>query len=210
MLKLQWIRLVLVIAGVFMWVPAAAEVPSALEAWEALVTSTSEAGDEPVLGLVGFYGAPRPPQWLILTNTQDESGVLRESVISRGQVAAERKFSALPGQDVPDIAIPREEVNIDSVEAFRIAEATAKASWISFDSVHYQLRCRDHGKEPIWMLSLMNSAQVSVGVIYLSARSGEILRLRWQDEPVEKHSSSMLGSVDVKTARQAWRDLDRR
>jgi len=38
---------------------------------------------------------------------------------------------------------------------------------------------RDLGAEPVWMLNLLNRAQAPVGVVYLSATSGEILRETW-------------------------------
>lgn len=149
---------------------------------EALNTFTKEAklaDGEAVLGLVGFYGEPLPPQWLILTADPATPGVLRESVFARGKVLAERRFRIRVGQDLPDLPIARKSVKIDSNEAFTIAEKVAKKKKVSFDSSHFQLRVREDGKEPVWMLSLLGRSHVAIGTIYISAKSGTVLREVW-------------------------------
>jgi hypothetical protein len=159
--------------------PEKAVGESALGALDAfLVASPLEPGAE-VLGMVGFFGQPEPVQWLILTSHPATPGVLRESIFARGRLLGERKFSPLPGQDLPHLAIDRAALKIDSAAAFRIVDELAHRQKRSFDSAHFQLRVRDLGAEPVWMLNLLNSAQVSVGVVYLSASSGEILRETW-------------------------------
>ena len=154
--------------------------------------------NEPVLGMVGFYGQPQPPQWLILTSVLSKPGVLRESVVSGGKVVAERQFRRLPGQDLPDIPISKRDLRFSSQAAFKVGEAEAKRRKVSFDSVHFQLRCRDQQSEPVWMLSLINRAQVSVGAIYISAKSGKILRTTW---PEPEKFSSVPGGAPVSNER---------
>lgn len=159
--------------------PEKAVGESALGALDAfLVVSPLEPGAE-VLGMVGFFGQPEPVQWLILTSHPATPGVLRESIFARGRLLGERKFSPLPGQDLPHLAIERSALKIDSAAAFRVVEELAHRQKRAFDSAHFQLRVRDLGAEPVWMLNLLNSAQVSVGVVYLSASSGAILRETW-------------------------------
>lgn len=170
-----------VVALVVLLFPVArgGEKRGGLAALDAFLASAACRPGETILGMVGFYGEPVPPQWLVLTSHPDEAGVLRESVVSGGKVRAERKFSPLPGQDLPDIPIERGALGIDSGEAFAIAEKVAREGKISFDSAHFQLRCRERGNEPVWMLSLLSPAQVSVGAIYVSAIDGEVLRVSW-------------------------------
>jgi len=159
--------------------PEKAVGESALGALDAfLVASPLEPGAE-VLGMVGFFGQPEPVQWLILTSHPATPGVLCESIFARGRVLGERKFSPLPGQDLPHLPIARATLKIDSAAAFRIVEELAHRQKRAFDSAHFQLRVRDLGAEPVWMLNLLNRAQVSVGVVYLSASSGAVLRETW-------------------------------
>lgn len=159
--------------------PEKAVGESALGALDAfLVASPLEPGAK-VLGMVGFFGQPEPVQWLILISPPAAPGVLRESIFARGRVLGERKFTPLPGQDLPHLPIERSALKIDSAAAFRVVEELAHRQKRAFDSAHFQLRVRDLGAEPVWMLNLLNRAQAPVGVVYLSATSGEILRETW-------------------------------
>ncbi len=156
------------------------------------------AEKEDVLGMVGFYGAPKPPQWLILSSIKREKEILRESVFARGEVVAERKFRKLPGQDLPSIPIAVETIKFSSGEAFRKVEKMAIKRKVAFDSVHYQLRCRELENEPVWMLSLISPAQVTIGVVYISASSGEVLRESWPHLPVEKVAPPLTQASSLK------------
>jgi len=165
--------------------PERAQSESGLRALDAFIEGAQLDSGEQVLGMVGFFGEPEPVQWLILSNHPSKPGVLRESVFARGKVLAERKFTALPQQDLPHLPLVRPSLKVDSGGAFRIAEELALGKKRSFDSVHFQLRVRDHGSEPVWMLNLINTSQVSIGVVYLSATTGKILRESWLGIPAE-------------------------
>ena len=140
-----------------------------------------------VLGVVGFSGAPKPDQWLILT--RKDSGELRELAWSMGGVVHERVINPLPGQDLPDIPINFESVQLDSGQAFVIASALAEKQGISFATAHFHLRCRDAGEEPVWLLKLLGKAQDSRGVVYLSAVTGEVLRSAWTVREIEEFAA---------------------
>ncbi|NLT70046.1 MAG: hypothetical protein GXX91_05050 [Verrucomicrobiaceae bacterium] len=144
-----------------------------------LADAPLEPGAE-VLGMVGFFGQPEPVQWLILTSHPETPEQLRESIYARGRLLAERKFRPLSGQDLPHLPLKRAVLKIDSEAAFRAVEELAHRQKRAFDSAHFQLRVRDLGSEPVWMLHLLNRAQVSIGVVYLSATTGEILRETWK------------------------------
>ncbi len=159
---------------------------SALGSMDKFFGASHLESGEKVLGMVGFFGQPDPVQWLILTDNPKEPQVLRESVFGRGRVLAERKFTPLPGQDLPCLPISRSSLKVDSGVAFRTAEARARELKLSFESAHFQLRVREIGSEPVWMLSLVNVSHVSIGTIYISASSGSILKESWVTVPKEK------------------------
>jgi hypothetical protein len=157
--------------------------PSALAAIDLFLASSSEGRKETIYGVVGFFGQPAPPQWLILTDAGSNARSLRESVVTQAGVVAERKFRRQPKQDLPDIPMPRAALKIDSGAAFRLAEAEARQQKMAFESAHYQLRCREAGLEPVWMLNLLNANHVSIGVVYVSAVTGKVLRTSWPGKP---------------------------
>jgi len=164
----------------------------AFEAYETVGLALADAsGKKPeIFGVIGFFGQPRPPQWLVLVEAEEGSRGLREFVVSGGEIRAERRFRPVPGQDVPDIAIQKGRLKIDALAVFATAERLARRKKVSFESAHFQLRCRDAGEEPVWMLSLVGPAQVSIGAVYVSAESGKVLREVWVESGVERFSSA--------------------
>jgi hypothetical protein len=152
---------------------------SGLEALDGFLQSSPIPPDCEILGIAGFFGQLNPGQWLILTRSQAEGGVLRESVWKEGAVSGERLLSVLPGQDIPDLPLFRDTLRFDSGAVFREAERVAAERQVAFAGVHYQLRVRDAGKEPVWVLSLLNRSQVQQGVLYFSATTGDLLCESW-------------------------------
>lgn len=141
-----------------------------------------------VLGVVGFSGQPTPQRWLILSRS--DGGGLTEIAWSGGKVVDERSIDRLPGQDLPDIPIDFDKVRVDSDEAFRIAWELAERNQVRFAAVHFHLRCRDRGNEPVWFLKLLGAAQDSRGVVYLSAITGDVLRAGWTVREIEEFASA--------------------
>ena len=132
-----------------------------------------------VVGVVGFFGQDQPRQWRLLAHDAQQRGVMHEYILENGRVVAERRFARDPKQDMPSIVIPVGQLKVDSTQAFLLAEAQATAASIGFDSAHYQLRCRDLRNEPVWVLNLSDAARKTVGVVYISALNGDIIRKVW-------------------------------
>ncbi|MCP5550056.1 MAG: hypothetical protein H7A53_04100 [Akkermansiaceae bacterium] len=97
----------------------------------------------------------------------------------QGRVVAERHVERDPEQDLPYIPLSMGSLKIDSDRAFVIAEVAARRAGIGFDSIHYQLRCRDLRNEPVWVLNLIDQEKAIVGALYVSAVTGETLRAVW-------------------------------
>ncbi|MEC5125689.1 hypothetical protein VSU19_02935 [Verrucomicrobiales bacterium BCK34] len=155
------------------------EGQTGLAALDQFVSVAKLAPDEEVLGVAGFYGESQPGKWLILSADPATPGILRESVFVDGAVLAERTFRRLPDQSVPEIRLDREGILIDSDKAFEVVAMVARSEQRTFQYAHFQLRMREEGNEPIWMVSLLNKAQVPLGTLYVSAKTGEIVRRAW-------------------------------
>lgn len=163
------------------WAPPR-EIASGEEGLAALDGFLRSGGLHPgerVLGMVGFYGEPLPPQWLFLAGDPERLGGLREFVYARGRLLSQREFVAPKGQDLPHLPLEKGRLKITADRAFGIAEVRAREARVAFASVHYQLRVREAETEPVWLLSLVNRAQVGVGVVYVSAETGEVIRENW-------------------------------
>lgn len=168
--------------GGSVWAPPreVASGEEGLAALDGFLRSGALHPGERVLGMVGFYGDPLPPQWLLLAGHPEVSvGGLHEFVYARGNVLSRRDFVAPREQDIPHLPLERARLKISAAQAFEIAEGRAREAGVAFASAHYQLRVRDAATEPVWLLSLVNRAQVGVGVVYVSAETGKVLRENW-------------------------------
>lgn len=160
--------------------------PDTCKAAVAVLTEASVLEkDAEILGVIGFSGSPQPKQWLILTESVGR-GALSELAVADGNVVAERLIEPLPGQDIPDIPVDFDEVKIDSDEALKIARGMADQEGVKFEGAHFHLRCRDAGKEPVWLMKLLGPVQDTRGLVYLSAKTGEVLRTAWTVRAIDE------------------------
>ena len=151
-------------------------------------------GKQDVVGMTGFYGQDQPRQWLILVKDRDARGDLFEFVVSEGAITGKRRVPNLPGQDLPELPLDRSKMKVDSDIIFQMTEDLAKNQQIGYDSVHYQLRCRRENLEPVWMVNQLDIARRTVGLHYISALTGQVIRSVWP-KPV----SNSLSAADPQT-----------
>ncbi len=168
-----------------------------LTALDQFVKAAALADGEEVLGVAGFYGESQPLKWLILSADPATPDLLHESVFAGGKVLAERTFRKLADQNVPDIPLDREAILIDSDQAFQVVAMVARSEKRTFQFAHFQLRIREEGSEPIWMVSLINKAQVPLGTLYVSAKSGEIVRRSWI-RPAPRPATKLDDSISLR------------
>lgn len=180
--RVQCIGVVLGIATFACGDPAVPEGTAALG--EFLRVVPLEDGGR-VVGMTGFHAGPRPRNWLVLVEAASAEGSFREFVFDGATVLARRTLTPLPGQQFPNLPIDSGGLRIPSDEAWRIGVEQARLRGAAVDSAHLQLRVREEGDEPVWMLKLLGPARSEVGTVYVSARTGKILRQSW---PVDRGS----------------------
>ena len=157
--------------------------PTAKETISAFSSQRGSAEAGRIIGMVGFYGQDQPPRWVFLQMDQKVPNLLHEFIMENKKIVGERRFWRDPEQDLPTAPIPFSKVAIDSSRAFVLADQAAKKAGLGFDMIHFQLRGRDLRNEPVWVMNLVDSGQKSVGVIYISAITGETLRSVWHRSP---------------------------
>lgn len=145
---------------------------------EAFLKSAQYPPNHEVVGMTGFYGQDQPKQWLILTKAKD-ADFWFEFVLVDKKVQKRRSIRRLPNQAVPTIGIDLKRLKYDSDLAFEIAELKAQAESVGYDSVHYQLRSREQDSEPVWVVNMLDPAGKSIGIHYISAETGVMLRSVW-------------------------------
>jgi hypothetical protein len=152
---------------------------TAAQELDAMFKDVKMGQGEAILGLAGYDGAPLPERWYVLIGNPGTTGALREVLFANGKEGAGRVIESKPGQDLPHLPVDPATLRCSAAEAHTIASARGAAAGMRWASVHYHLRVRDEGAEPVWLLTFVNRAQVKVGLVYLSARTGEVLRESW-------------------------------
>lgn len=143
--------------------------------WDAVALRPGEA----VFGLAGYDGEPVSGRWFVLIGRPGSNEGWREVSVTDGKAGASRVFQALPEEDPPHLPIDPATLRRAASDARVIAGARGAAAGIRWTDVHFHLRVRDEDSEPVWLVTFINRARVMVGHVYLSARTGEILRESW-------------------------------
>lgn len=129
--------------------------------------------------LKGTNGMPQPPTWEILAYSDRAPRLLHRFWGGQGRAGDAGVDEQRYPINIPVGYFSLNQISVDSVAAFTIAEGEARKAQMAFDSCSYLLRVREYSTEPIWRLELLDPTRRLVGKIYLSARNGEVLRTVW-------------------------------
>ncbi|MBV9390350.1 MAG: hypothetical protein JOY96_00505 [Verrucomicrobia bacterium] len=144
---------------------------------------TEKALNEVVL-ISGRSGRPQPPEWEVSLDDPTARNGIRELDVVAGQITAER--TPLRGPETAPVDLKR--LNLDSDNAFRIAEEAAARNHVSFDSVNYQLASEGPSSAPVWTLQLFDYEQRPVGVVRIAADTGTLISgTNWVPEAVGRN-----------------------
>jgi hypothetical protein len=178
--KARWLSVGLVL-GIGTFASGEPAVPEGTAALAEFIRKVPLEDGEHVVGMTGFHAGPRPLNWLILIEPASAEGSYRELVFDGATVLARRLLAPLPGQQFPTLPIDLDLLRVPSDEACRIGTEQARLRGAVVHSTHIQLRIREEGNEPVWMLKLLGPARSEVGTVYVSAQTGEVLRQSWAE-----------------------------
>ncbi|NOY00723.1 MAG: hypothetical protein GXP30_13490, partial [Verrucomicrobia bacterium] len=113
---------------------------TAFDALEAFGKNRGQGNLKQVVGVTGTLGQDQPQQWLILMRDAKVPNLMHEYAMKKGKIVGERHFSRDPKQPLPSTPLPLKKLDVDSTKAFQIANQSASASNVGFDSISYLLR----------------------------------------------------------------------
>lgn len=174
-------RLVILLLGCALVTPLTAQQPG-LSARESLGLIASQFGPQSTQWLAemrGHAGIPQPREWHVQSFDERAPRLLYNFRASGGSASDVGVDEQRYPENIPFGYFSPNQIGLDSVAAFTIAEGEARKAKMSFDSCDYLLRVREFSIEPIWSLQLLDPAQRIVGKIYISANSGQVLRTVW-------------------------------
>ncbi|NLT72270.1 MAG: hypothetical protein GXX91_16470 [Verrucomicrobiaceae bacterium] len=153
-----------------------------MSAREAIGLVSSQFGPQSVQWLAEMRaqgGIPQPSDWQLLAYDERAPRLLYRFWAGGGRAGdGGADDTRYPG-DVPVGFFSANQIGVDSVAAFTIAEGEARKAHMAFDSCDYLLRVREFSTVPIWRLELLDASRRLVGKLYISAHNGEVLRTVW-------------------------------
>ncbi|MEM0895560.1 MAG: hypothetical protein AAGJ79_01650 [Verrucomicrobiota bacterium] len=127
-------------------------------------------------------GIPVPQEWTVTTHNPNSPTLLHQFVVNDRRAIDEGASNDFYPRVRPTGFVKRQDIQLDSIDAFQILNREAQAAKIGFDSVNYMLRCREFSTEPVWTLSAVDAQNRIAGVIDVSAQTGAVLRKTWYYE----------------------------
>ena len=173
------------LATVFFTVPGGtllAQEEQGMSSRRALDTLATGVGDqvlERLVSMKGFEGVPQPEEWEIICHDPRSPTMLHRYRVGPGRVRDEGFVEGAYPTKEPAGFIEYEQLRLDSVGAFTIAEVAATQAKMGFDSLNLTLRCREYSREPVWILHLIDTDGFLVGKVHLSGNSARVFRTVW-------------------------------
>ncbi len=153
-----------------------------MSAREAIGLVSNQFGPQSVQWLAEMRaqgGIPQPSDWQLLAYDERAPRLLYRFWAGGGRAGDGGVDDTRYPDDVPVGYFNANQIGVDSVAAFTIAEGEARKARMAFDSCDYLLRVREYSTEPVWRLELLDASRRLVGKLYISANSGELLRTVW-------------------------------
>lgn len=160
-------------------VPAQGRTTSAREALDLVTSQFGPRSTQWLAEMRGTGGIPQPAEWDIVS--YDER---MPRLLYRFRAGMGRAGDMGPDEDRYPVNVPvgyfsPSQIGVDSVAAFTIAEGEARKAKMAFDSCDYLLRVREFSTDPLWRLELLDARRQIVGKIYISGRTGAVMRTVW-------------------------------
>ncbi len=153
-----------------------------MSAREAISLVSAQFGPQTVEWLAEMRaqgGIPQPSDWQLLAYDERAPRLLYRFWAGGGRAGDGGVDETRYPDDVPVGYFSANQIGVDSVAAFTIAEGEARKARMAFDSCDYLLRVREYSAEPVWRLELLDASRRLVGKLYISANNGEVLRTVW-------------------------------
>jgi hypothetical protein len=123
----------------------------------------------------GRDGAPDPDRWYILTQDPAADNGVHEFVVSNGQLVASRSISQFAESLKPDDMLGDVPVTVDSDIAAKLAHDYATANGIIPATYNYELKKDGTSGAPSWTISCLDDKGNKLGVLVLTAATGDVI-----------------------------------
>lgn len=142
---------------------------------EAAMLAIDPKYTEGIVVVTARGGTPVPKEWIVVARDTDNQGVLHKITVANGQVISDapslNTYEALR----QNVNIQPNQVQVDSDNAFWIAQPIAAANQKIIGHVDYALTIRGKDATPIWTLNCFDINGGYCGKVVLLATTGAVL-----------------------------------
>jgi hypothetical protein len=143
-------------------------------AYDALRAASGRLGRDAqnrVVELSGKSGQPQPAIWKVVVADDGARGGIQEVDVQRGKVVGQKRMSVVPSGPRLNLSA----IQLDSDGAFNIANGEAVRAGVSYDRLNYTLSAENQAGLPVWNVELLDGPSARVGVLKISASSGNVI-----------------------------------
>lgn len=123
----------------------------------------------------GRGGNPQPREWVVVARDTNDLGTLHKITVADGQVIADVLSMNAYESFRQSVNINTQQVQVDSGQAFFIAQPIAAANQKIIGHVDYALTIRGKDATPIWTLNCFDIDGGFLGKVVLLATTGAVL-----------------------------------
>jgi len=121
-------------------------------------------------------GTPQPREWTIVARDTNDLGVLHKLTVADGQVITDVQSLNAYESFRQDVQIDPGLVQVDSSQAFFIAQPIAAANQKIIGHVDYALTIQGKDATPIWTVNCFDIDGIYIGRVILLATNGAVLQ----------------------------------
>ncbi len=130
---------------------------------------------EGIVVVNGRGGSPEPAQWVVIARDTNDLGVLHKITVADGQVISDVQSLNAYESFRQDVNINPEQIQVDSGQAYFIAQPIAAANEKIIGHVDYALTVRGKDSAPIWTLNCFDINGGFLGKVVILATTGDVL-----------------------------------
>ena len=187
----------LVSFGIFSASAQQTRIPTAKDAINIFTKAKGPAYASQIVQIYGNRGQHQPAVWTIIGREPGRPDVLTEYRFHGGRMISQSLIKEAYTLKLSGPNIPLANVQLDSDALFRLADREANAARLGFDSLDYELRCRELSTEPIWVVNLRDRESNNVGIVFVSAKTGVVVKKLWNKRaaPAVARTDNRQGAV---------------
>ncbi len=136
-----------------------------------------------LVAITGQKGQHQPKDWHLFAYDLQRPALVSHFVVRGGKIVTAAMLDERRSQAWAAPVLGWDKVKISSEEAFKIADGTARAAAVGFDSLDYRLMNDRTTGSPVYQLELKDSRGLVVGNLKVDAVRGRVLSQSWPGKP---------------------------